>query len=111
MNPQPASGKHHVKRDKLLDAIETLSEGVRWTLWGIGEESLRQTGKTNIFAKRVQDYSKVGVGHSGDSGTTQVSRTCLFRHEAARALHLFPGCETVRYQSPGHSEIAEAHHC
>ncbi|KAF9074189.1 ribonucleotide reductase small subunit [Rhodocollybia butyracea] len=32
-------------------------------------------GKTNFFEKRVSDYSKAGVSHSGDSSTTQASRT------------------------------------
>ncbi|KIK64079.1 hypothetical protein GYMLUDRAFT_195895 [Collybiopsis luxurians FD-317 M1] len=32
-------------------------------------------GKTNFFEKRVSDYSKAGVSHSGESTTTQASRT------------------------------------
>ncbi|KAF5391179.1 hypothetical protein D9757_003128 [Collybiopsis confluens] len=32
-------------------------------------------GKTNFFEKRVSDYSKAGVNHSGESSTTQASRT------------------------------------
>ncbi|KAJ3995994.1 ribonucleotide reductase small subunit [Lentinula boryana] len=32
-------------------------------------------GKTNFFEKRVSDYSKAGVSHSGENTTTQASRT------------------------------------
>ncbi|KAJ3977128.1 ribonucleotide reductase small subunit [Lentinula raphanica] len=32
-------------------------------------------GKTNFFEKRVSDYSKAGVSHSGETTTTQASRT------------------------------------
>ncbi|KAJ4493599.1 ribonucleotide reductase small subunit [Lentinula edodes] len=32
-------------------------------------------GKTNFFEKRVSDYSKAGVNHSGDNTTTQASKT------------------------------------
>ncbi|KAJ4490580.1 ribonucleotide reductase small subunit [Lentinula aciculospora] len=32
-------------------------------------------GKTNFFEKRVSDYSKAGVSHSGDNTTTQASKT------------------------------------
>lgn len=34
-------------------------------------------GKTNFFEKRVSDYSKAGVGHSGEGGTTVGAKTAL----------------------------------
>lgn len=62
-------------------------------------------GKTNFFEKRVSDYSKAGVNHSGDNTTTQASKTlCVWYYSIVTRLtdyRLLIACSTKTSKHQG----------